>query len=219
MTDVLFDSIRLLVTHHLNINEGDNFGLETVLGCLDNDNELLAHLWPNFESNLFLKLLCDRVFDEPAIEFGFRVLNECAILIVEWQFVSVVLAEYGIAIELGQTRDAHIDDLILVTGVCQKECRAQNFSANKLTIINDVGVNIKDLIDVSHVLLLLAFSFHFVLMVVVGGEKRFRQAINFLGVFLIVAILCQLSTSKCFAGAFLISSLDVLLILLVLLLF
>ena len=106
----------------MDINEGNDFGLETVFRSLDYYDEFLAHLWTNLESDLFLELLGDWVLYEPAIEFGFRVLNERTVLILKWQLVSIILAKNSITVELMLTRDAHTYDLLLIADVGQKEC-------------------------------------------------------------------------------------------------
>ena len=57
MTDEFLSWSCLFVTYHLDVNEGDDFGLETVFRCFYYDDEFLAHLWTNFESDLLLELL------------------------------------------------------------------------------------------------------------------------------------------------------------------
>lgn len=59
----------------LNINERYNLRLEPVLRRLGHDNELLTHLWPNLDSDLLLKLLAPRIFNEPTVELLLRVLD------------------------------------------------------------------------------------------------------------------------------------------------
>ena len=46
---------------HFDVDERYYFGLKTVFGCLDHDDELLAHLRPYFQSNLLLEFLRDGV--------------------------------------------------------------------------------------------------------------------------------------------------------------
>lgn len=104
---------------------------------------------------MLLELLGDRVFNEPAIELDLGVFDEGAILVLERQLITIVLAENGIAVKLCLARDAHVDDLLLVTDVCQKECRTKYLSANELAIIDDVRIDVEDLVDVNNVLLLL----------------------------------------------------------------
>ena len=67
---MLFKTINpKLAFGHFDVDEGYNPGLELVLGSLDHDNELLAHLWSNFQGDLLLELLGDGVLYEPAIVF------------------------------------------------------------------------------------------------------------------------------------------------------
>lgn len=74
--------------------------LQFVLWGLDDDDEFLAHLWPNLDRKLLLKLLGDRVLDEPAAEVVFRVLDDGSIFVGEWELVSVVLSKDLITTEL-----------------------------------------------------------------------------------------------------------------------
>lgn len=137
--------------------------MQTILGGLDHDNEFLAHLRTNFEGDLLLELFGNGVFDEPAVEFDFRVLDERAILVLERQLVPVVLAEYLIAIKLLEARYLHVDDLLLIADVGQQKSRSKNLTANKLAIINDVRIDVKDLVDVDYIGLLLSFSLNWIL--------------------------------------------------------
>ena len=109
-------------------------------------------------------------------------------MVLEGQLIAIVLAEYGIAVELCLARDAHIDDLFLVTDVCQKERRAENLSANELAVVDDVRVDVKYLVDVDHVLLLLSLGLHGFLMVFLGRQQRFGLVICHKCVLFIVSL-------------------------------
>lgn len=128
-----------------NINEWNNSGFKLVLRSFYNYYELLAHSWTNFESNLLLKLLWNWVFNEPAIEINFCVDNACTINIGERKLFSIVLAENLITIKRFLFRNLHSNNLILFTNVAQKQSWTKNFSANKLAIIDDIWVNIKNI--------------------------------------------------------------------------
>lgn len=145
--------------------------METVFRCFYNDDKFLAHLWTNFESELFLEFLRDWVFYEPAIKFGFRVLDFCTILVVKRQLVSIVLSKYCITFELSLTRNAHIYDLVFITYVGQKKRRTQNFPTNELAIVDNIRIDVKDLINICHVLLLLSLCFDFVLVIITCCKK------------------------------------------------
>ena len=123
MVDVLLHGYQaFLAIAHLNVDEGDNLGLKSVLWCLNNDDELLAHLWADLEGDLLLELFGDRVLDEPTVELYLRVFDKRAIFVLKWKLFAVVLAKNRVTIKLLLTRNTHVDDLLLIANVSQKQC-------------------------------------------------------------------------------------------------
>lgn len=118
---MFFDRCFAIIVAHLDVNERDDLGLETVLRRLDHNDELLTHLRPDLERDLLLQFLRDGVLNEPAIELNLRVLDERAVIVVERQLVTVVLAEYTVTVEGLLTRNGHGYDLLLITDVRQKQ--------------------------------------------------------------------------------------------------
>ena len=50
--------------------------------------------------------------------------------------------------------------MLLAADVRQEQSRAENFSANELAIVDHVGVDVEDIIDVNDILLLLRLSLY-----------------------------------------------------------
>ena len=111
-----------------------------------------------------MELLGDGVLNEPAVELNLRVLDVGAVLVLEGQLLSVVLAEDGVAVELVVPRNGHVYDLLLTADVGQQQSRSQYFSANELTVVDDVGVDVEDVVYVYHVLLLLSLGLNLFLV-------------------------------------------------------
>jgi hypothetical protein len=86
-----------LAFSHFDIDKRYDSGLELILWSFNNDNEFLAHLWPNLQCDLLLKFLGDWVFNEPAVVFKLSIWNSGTVFIVKWQFVTVVLPKNLIA--------------------------------------------------------------------------------------------------------------------------
>jgi len=83
----------LLTILHLNIDEWNNLGLQSIFGSFNDNDEFLALLWSNFQWDLFLELFGYRIFNKPAIELNFRILYASSILVLKGEFISIVLAE------------------------------------------------------------------------------------------------------------------------------
>ena len=73
---MLFSWSWYFVVAHLDVDERNNLCLQTILGCLDDDNELLTHLWSDLQRDLLLQFFRNRILDEPAIEFNLGIFNE-----------------------------------------------------------------------------------------------------------------------------------------------
>jgi len=117
---VLFLWSRRFTISHFDIDEWNNFSLQAILWSFDNYDEFLTHLGSNLECNLLLKLFGDGVLNEPAVEFYLWVLDERAVLVIEWQFFTIVLAENSVTIKLLQPRNLHVYYLFLAAYICQK---------------------------------------------------------------------------------------------------
>jgi len=68
-----------LAFSHFDIDKRYDSGLELVLGSLDNNNEFLAHLWPDLQGDLLLEFFGYGIFNEPTVVFQFRILNSLSI--------------------------------------------------------------------------------------------------------------------------------------------
>ena len=76
---------------HLDVNEADYSGLKPVFRSFHHNNEFLLHLRSDFNGNAFLQFLRNWVLNEPAVELNLGILDKSAILVLEWQFFTVVL--------------------------------------------------------------------------------------------------------------------------------
>lgn len=120
--DVFLHLCASIIVSHLDVDEADNPSLESILWSFDNNYELLLHLWPNFYRDCFLKLLGDRILNEPAIELNFGIFDKSAILVREWKLLTVVLAEDGVTVERLLARDVHSHNLVFLADVAQQKC-------------------------------------------------------------------------------------------------
>lgn len=98
----------------------------------------MRHLRPNFKGNGLLELLGDRVLNEPTVELDLRVFDHRSILVLERQFLSIVLTKDGITFELLFLGDAHGNYLVFVRDVAELKGRSQDLTANELTVVDDV---------------------------------------------------------------------------------
>jgi len=110
-----------VVLGELNIDEAYDPRLKLVLGRLDDNDEFLRHLWTDFQGQLLLQLLGNGVLDEPAAELLLRVSDLGAVLVLEGELVSVVLAENSIALKHILLRNIHGHDLVLFADVCKQQ--------------------------------------------------------------------------------------------------
>lgn len=131
-----------LTLSHLDVYEWNNFRLEFVLWSFDNNNELLAHLWANLESDLFLKLFWHWVFNEPAVVLQLSICDFGSILVLEWQFFTIVLAKDLVAFIHFLFWNAHSDDLVFVADIGEQESWPKDLSANELAVVDHIWVNI-----------------------------------------------------------------------------
>ena len=96
------------------LDEGDDSRVELVLGSLHDDDELLLTIGAQLDGQILLELLGSGVFDEPAIVLDLRVLDQAAILVLEWQLLPVVRPKYLIAVEVLVFANRKINGLIFV---------------------------------------------------------------------------------------------------------
>lgn len=122
-----------------------------VLWSLYNNNKFLILVWTNFARNFLLKFFTHRIFNKPAIEFIFAVFNYASVLICERQFFSIVLSKNCISFEIFLFCYRHRNRVFVITHIGKNESWAKNFSANKLSIINDVWIDVKNVGDVNNV--------------------------------------------------------------------
>lgn len=97
---MLFGWRRSFLVSHFDIDERNNLGLQTIFRGLDHNYELLTHLRSNLESDLLLELLGERILYEPAAELDLGIFDERPVLVLERQFLAIVLAENAVTIKL-----------------------------------------------------------------------------------------------------------------------
>ena len=146
------------IIFHGNVDEWYDLGLQSVFGSFCHNDEFLVHLWSNFQWDLFLKLFGYRIFNKPAIELYLRVLDASSILVFKRELISIVLAENGVTIILFLLWNRQFDLLVHIADISKQKCRPENFSANKLSVINYVRIYIKNIIDILNIGLFLSFG-------------------------------------------------------------
>ena len=109
------------IVSQVDVDEGHYSRLQSVLRGLHHDDEFLGHLRADLDGDILLQFLGNWVLDEPAVEFDLRVLNEGAILVLEWQLIPVILSEDLVAWEVLLPGDAHGDDLVFFADVAEQE--------------------------------------------------------------------------------------------------
>ena len=179
MIDMFLKSVDLialikLIFSHFDINEWHNPWLKFIFGSFYNNDELLTCLGSNFKSDLFLKLLGNRIFDEPAIELNFWVLDLWFVFVIKWQFHPVILPEDGITIVELLFGYAHCNNLVIGAYISKEQSWTKNFTANKLTIVYYIGIHIKNFRNLNQLILFLLLSFYWLLMSFIRCKKWFR---------------------------------------------
>lgn len=132
--------------------------LQLIFWCFYNDYEFLTCLLSDFDCYIFLKFFRNRVFNEPTIIFCLRVLNFSSIIISKRKFISVVLPKDFITDIRILTWKFQCNNLLIFTQVCEQQCWSKNFSANKLSIIYNIWIDIQNIINVNDLLLKLSLS-------------------------------------------------------------
>ena len=66
------------------------------------------------------------------------ILDEAAVLVREGQLLTVVWPEDFVAIEVRRARDRQLDGLVFAAQVAEKQRRAENLTADKLAVVDDV---------------------------------------------------------------------------------
>lgn len=118
-SDTVLDLVAALT--HLDVDEGDDLGGQSIFGSLYYYDKFLAHLRSDFERKGLLQLLGNRILDEPAVELDFGILDLRSVLVVEGELISIVLPEYGIAVVGVVFGYTHGDNLVFVTNVAEQE--------------------------------------------------------------------------------------------------
>ena len=109
-----------------------------------NNDEFLTGISSEFHRDILLKLLGVRVLNEPTLVLDLAVTDQRAILVVEGKLVTIVLSEDSVAIESGLTRDVQVDALLFTRQIRQEKRRAEDLTANELTVVDHIRVDIKN---------------------------------------------------------------------------
>jgi len=122
--DVLLDGLRARVgiVSHLDVDERNYSGLETVLWSFHYDDKFLLHLWTDFDGKTFLQLLRNWILNKPTIELDLRILDESSILVREGKLIPIVLSENGITSIALVLRYVHSHDLIFFADIAEQKC-------------------------------------------------------------------------------------------------
>ena len=138
MADVFLNCQWFDSFFEFNFDKRYNSALKLIFLFLYYYDEFLTHSRSHFESDFLLEFFGNWILDEPTVVFIFSIHDSGSIIIAKWEFFSVVLSENFISIIFDFLRNIHRHNLIIFTDITQHQSRSKNFSANKLTIVNNI---------------------------------------------------------------------------------